>query len=154
MDELSHFIATDINDMQGGRGLTLKNIGLNATERFFFRILYAKKNFARYKSFLSSSIRTTKKQVKHCSGYFVLFVHNQSPDELIKFGMKVERLWILLNAKGLSVHPMSQPLEEMPDATARLFPNSGAPQMILRVGYCRNKRSWPKLRKQIAFHSS
>lgn len=38
---------------------------------------------------------------------------------------------------GISVHPMSQPLEKVPDKIVYMFPNSGVPEMILRVGYCK-----------------
>lgn len=153
MEELSLFVSSDKGDIKRGRGLTLENLGLNGIERFFFRILYAKKNFAGNKSFLSSSIRTTRKQVKNCSGFFVLFVQNDNPEELIKAGMELERFWIGLNSMGISVHPMSQPLEEIPDKVAHIFPNSGIPELILRVGYCEHEHSPKKLRKKIEIHT-
>lgn len=153
MEELSLFISSNKSDIKRGRGLTLESLGLNGIERFFFRILYTKKKFAGNKSFLSSSIRTTKKQVKNCSGFFVLFVQDDTPEGLIKAGMDLERFWVKLNTMGISVHPMSQPLEEMPDKIARVFPYSGVPEMILRVGYCEDEHSFQKLRKKIEIYT-
>ncbi|HBN34129.1 MAG TPA: hypothetical protein DHW69_04970 [Parabacteroides distasonis] len=153
MEELSLFISSNKNDIKRGRGLTLESLGLNSIERFFFRMFYAKKNFAGNKSFFSSSIRATKKQVENCSGFFVLFVQKDSPEELIKAGMDLERFWLKLNTMGISVHPMSQPLEEVPDKVVYIFPNSGIPEMILRVGYCKDEHSSRKLRKKIEIYT-
>ncbi len=153
MEELSLFLSSNKEDVKRGRGLTLESLGLNSIERFFFRILYSKKKFSGNKSFFLSSVRTTKKQVKNCSGFFVLFVQDDNPEDLINIGMEMERFWIELNAMGISVHPMSQPLEEMPDKVTQIFPNSGIPEMILRVGYCENRHTSRKLRKKIEIHT-
>ena len=153
MKELSLYICSNKDDIKKGRGLTLQGLGLNSIKRFFFRILYAKKNFVRNKSFLSSSIRTTKRQVNNCSGFFVLFARDNTPEELIKAGMALERFWIRLNTLGISVHPMSQPLEEIPDKVTLLSPHSGIPEMILRVGYCEAKHPSRKLRNKIEIYS-
>ena len=152
MEELSSFISLNKDDIKRGRGLTLESLGLNSIERFFFRMLYAKKNFAGNKSFFSSSIRATKKQVENCSGFFIIFAQRDSPEELIKTGMQLEHFWLKLTAMGISVHPMSQPLEEVPDEVAHMFPNSGIPEMILRVGYCKKEFPSQKLRKRIEVH--
>ena len=153
MEELSSFISLNKDDIKRGRGLTLESLGLNSIERFFFRMLYAKKNFAGNKSFFSSSIRATKKQVENCSGFFIIFAQKDSPEELIKTGMQLEHFWLKLTAMGISVHPMSQPLEEVPDEVAHMFPNSGIPEMILRVGYCKKEYPSQKLRKRIEVHA-
>lgn len=153
MEELSFFISPNKDDIKRGRGLTLESLGLNGFERFFFRILYAKKNFSDNKSFFSSSIRTTKRQVNDCSGFFVLFAQDNTPEELIKAGMELERFWIRLRTLDISVHPMSQPLEENPDKVTLLFPHSGIPEMILRVGFCEDKHHFLKLRNKIEIYS-
>lgn len=149
MEELTDFIVLKKNDKRRGRGLTLESLGLNQIERFFFRIIYAKKNFINNKSFISSSIQSTKNQLNNCSGFFMLYTKNDTPEDLIRLGMKLESLWIKLNSMGISVHPMSQPLEEMPDSIANLFPGAGTPEMILRVGYCNHKHPRRKLRKKM-----
>ena len=63
--------------------------------------------------------------------------------------MELERFWITLNSMGISVHPMSQPLEECYDIVTETFQNLGLPEMILRVGYCEHEHSYKKLRKKI-----
>lgn len=153
MEEFSFFVSLNKNDIRRGRGLTLESLGLNSIQRFFFRMLYAKKKFAENKSFFSSSIKVTRKQVENCSGFFLLLVQEDNPEELIKAGMALERFWLKLNTMGISVHPMSQPLEEMPDKVACIFPNSGILEMILRVGYCEDKHTFPKLRKKIEIYT-
>lgn len=149
MNELSNYVSSNNKDKIKGRGLTLEDLGLNGIEHLFFRIIYAKKNFAHNKSFHLSSIKTTKRQLKNCAGFFILFAKQNTPNEMIKTGMELERFWIMLNSMGISVHPMSQPLEECYDEVTETFQNLGLPEMILRVGYCKHKHSYKKLRKKI-----
>lgn len=149
MNELTHYISSNSDDMKSGRGLSLKSLGLNGIGRLLFRIIYAKKDFAHRKSFIAASIKTTKEQLENCSGFFILFAQSDTPDDLIRMGMELERFWIKLNSMGISVHPMSQPLEEAPDKVAEMFPDAGVPEMILRVGYCSHSHSYKKLRKKL-----
>lgn len=88
-------------------------------------------------NFKQAGINKAKIQTENCAGFFVVTSKSTSPESLIDAGRILERFWLKATQNEISVHPMSQSLEELPwkdEINNKL--NLGEPvQMILRVGY-------------------
>jgi nitroreductase len=66
----------------------------------------------------------------------VLSVRSSRPVDWLAAGQALERVWLTATSRGISVSPLTQPLETA-DAWLVRDPQSraGQPQMILRIGY-------------------
>lgn len=118
-------------------GLSLRNLGMNSFERFVFRLFVNRNNFAGKYLLQKQSINTANKLYSECAGYLIITSESQSVSEWIEVGMLLQKIWLFCVENGISVHPMSQVIEEEPfysNLKKSLIINEEI-QMLLRVGY-------------------
>ena len=117
-------------------GLSLRNLGMNAFERFIFRLFVNRSNFANKNPLKQVSINQANKLYSECAGYLIITSENQTTLEWIESGMLLQTVWLYCVENGISVHPMSQVIEESYYSNLKksLMLN-GEIQMLLRVGY-------------------
>lgn len=134
-DELAAWLRFSDKEALAARdGLPAEQLGLTGLKKFFYYLLYDREK-ARGDAFARESAAQTAEQVAHCAGFFVITGGDAPPDH-IRAGMNLEAFWLDAVAAGISIHPLSQMLEEEPYASA-LRNDLGLalpPQMILRAG--------------------
>jgi hypothetical protein len=116
-------------------GLSAEQLGITGMKKTIYYLITTHES-AQGDSFAKQSVDTTSNQVNNCSG-FLLLTGGTSRKELIETGIRLENVWLNAVNLGISVHPMSQILEEQPysdEINAKL--GISAPiHMVLRLGY-------------------
>lgn len=138
MQELADWMRFSDNEFrQKQDGLSLRNLGMNSFERFVFRLFVNRNNFAGKNLLQKQSINTANKLYPECAGYLIITSENQSVSEWIEAGMLLQKIWLFCVENGISVHPMSQVIEEEPyySNLKKSLMITGEIQMLLRVGY-------------------
>ena len=115
-------------------GLPAEQLGLTGPIKALFYIFYDRESAAK-KSFAMEAIKQTEQQVDSAAGFFVV-TGSQDFAGTIRAGMHFERFWLDAVSLGISIHPMSQILEEAPFAGNVMKElNLNEPvQMIVRAG--------------------
>jgi hypothetical protein len=120
-------------------GLPAEQLGLSGIVKKAYYLTTDREKAAGEK-FGKTSLKLAKKQLSGCTGFFLI----QGGDAVrahIKAGMAMEALWLAAAAEGISIHPMSQALEEG---------NVPPPvQMIMRAGYVKDYGENAKIRRPI-----
>jgi len=121
-------------------GLPAEQLGLSG---FIKRAYYLTTNRekAAGEKFGQTSLKLARKQLAGCTGFFII----QGGDTVrayIKTGMAMETLWLAAAAEGVSIHPMSQALEE--GTVPRPV------QMIMRAGYVKDYGENAKVRRPLS----
>ena len=101
--------------------------------------------------FIKQALKGTKRQINNCAGFIIISSHHSNPEEWFNTGRKLERIWLDLTKSGISVHPMSQPIEEDKYYTElkSILQEKEEIQMILRIGYPKELTSPTSKRREI-----
>ena len=131
-------------------GLPAEQLGLKGIKKTLYYLTTSNKS-AKGISFAKQSIDTTTKQVENCAGFLVI-TGGTSRKELIETGINLENIWLSAVKKGISVHPMSQILEEKPYSSEvdKMLHTKSPVQMILRVGYVKDYGTNNQIRRNLS----
>lgn len=126
---------SDKETLDNKDGLPAEQLGLTGIKKTIYYMTTTHES-AIEDSYAKQSVDTTKNQVDNCSG-FLIITGGTNTEELIKTGMLLERIWLKAVDLNISVHPMSQILEEEPycKEVNEKIKTELPVQMILRVGY-------------------
>jgi len=128
---------------QSRDGLPAEQLGLTGTLKVIFYTFYNREAAA--ENFAIEAVKQTEQQVHSAAGFFVV-TGSSDFKGIVQAGMHFEKFWLDAVELGISIHPMSQILEEEPFASNVMGALSlDAPaQMIVRVGinsdYGKNSR--------------
>jgi hypothetical protein len=140
---------SDEEAIEKADGLPAEQLGLSGIIKALY---YATTNRekAEMEKFGKTSVSLAKKQLNNCMGFFII----TGPDTArgyIEAGMKMEALWLMAVEENISIHPMSQALEE--DEThyqiQKEFSGESNFQMIMRAGYVRKYGKNNMIRRQL-----
>ena len=135
-DELALWLRfSDQEALMTRDGLPAEQLGILGLKKFFY-YLFVDRQAARGAQFAQQSIALTTQQVAACSGFFVI-TGGSMPSDLVKTGMNLENFWLDATKHNISIHPMSQILEESPYAHEVLqqLQLEQPVQMVLRAGF-------------------
>lgn len=115
-------------------GLPAEQLGLTGLLKAVFYTFYSRKT-ASTKSFALQAVKQAEQQVNSAAGFFVV-TGSVDFKGTVQAGMRFEEFWLDAVELGISIHPMSQILEEKPFANNIKHALSlDAPiQMIVRAG--------------------
>ena len=149
LKELSDWmIASRKEDKLREDGLSPSDLGLNSFTKFFFYILFNKEKLQTNR-FVKVAQKDAMKQANNCSGFIVITSNTNNREEWFNSGRLLQRLWIKLTELGISVHPMSQSIEESLYSNLKedLSLKDKEIQMLLRVGYSNGRKDQSKRRE-------
>ncbi len=118
-------------------GMSWKNIGLNKAEAFMFRLI---RRFPQIPGFLWSlgfglRIKQDAKKAINSSAALVCFsVTETTPEAFCQLGQLSFRTWLLLNAYGMGVQPLSYASATVADQAAGALQGSPSEQYLFRQG--------------------
>lgn len=150
-DELADWLRfSDTETLAKKDGLSAEQLGISGVKKIFY-YMFSNKESAKKDSFANQGVDMTKGQVNNCSGFIILTGDNNQKD-LINTGMILEDFWLEAVSENVSVHPMSQMLEEEEyknEISSKL--NTDKPvQMILRVGKVKEYGENAKIRRDLS----
>lgn len=150
-DELASWLRFSNEEARAARdGLPAEQLSMTGMKKFFYYLLYSREK-TRGDAFARESVLQVAEQVDNCAGFFVITGGDTLP-EYVRAGMQLEALWLDAVAAGISIHPLSQMLEEEPykgevqNALELALP----PQMVLRAGVLADYGKNHKIRRNIA----
>ncbi len=132
-------------------GLTLAGMEIEGIPGWYLRNFYDKKDVMK-KSFRDQSIDKVVKEVSHTSaGWLLIASKDNSVTTLLETGKRLQRLWLKVREKSISIHPLTQIIEE--GATNQILNQSigiNEPvQFILRTGYLKKYPEPVSLRRSV-----
>lgn len=131
-------------------GLTLASMEIEGIPAWLLRNFYSKENVMQ-KRFREQSIDKVVEQVSQSAGWFVITSKDNSVENLLGTGKRLQRLWLKVRDKNIAIHPMTQIIEET--ATNKMLNNSIGTkepiQFILRTGYLKNYAEPVTLRRSV-----
>ena len=93
-------------------GLIAEQLRLSGViKRFYY--LTSDTESAQSDKFAKQSVELVETQMAHTAGFFVI-TGGSTPSEAVRAGMRFQAFWLEATAEGISIHPVSQILEEMP----------------------------------------
>lgn len=130
-------------------GITPEMLGVFSVTKFFWYIFINRKTVLSW-SFRNRGVKNVKNQVNNCAGFIAITSDDLSVSSLLHTGKEFESLALKCTEYGISIHPMSQLMEESPwkVQTAELLGLSKPVQFILRVGYSKFQPK-PSIRRSI-----
>lgn len=131
-------------------GLTLASMEIEGVPAWYLRNFYDGK-YVMKKSFREKSIDKVVEQVSQSAGWLVIISKDNSVENLLETGKRLQRLWLKVRDKNIAIHPMTQIIEE---AASNKILNSSIGinepiQFILRTGYLKNYPEPVTLRRSI-----
>ena len=135
-EELANWLRfSDEEAIEKADGLPAEQLGLSGLIKTLY---YATTNRekATTEKFGRTSLNLAKKQLNNCAAFFIITGPN-TPKGYIEAGMKMESLWLRAVEFNVSVHPMSQALEESEtnEQIRKKYSGHDYFQMIMRAGY-------------------
>jgi len=130
-------------------GLTPEMLGMTGLVKFFWYAFMSRKN-AFSGSFRNKGIENVRNQVNNCSGFIIITSEDLSVHSTLEAGRNFEKLALKCTELGVSIHPMSQLMEESPwkEELESSLGLSKPVQLVLRAGYSR-KRSERSVRRPV-----
>ncbi|PVZ87875.1 hypothetical protein C9426_09740 [Serratia sp. S1B] len=128
------FRFSDGEARQSRDGLPAEQLGLKGPLKAIYYTFYSREGAGK-ESFALEAVSKTEQQVANAAGFFVITGAKDFTGS-VQAGMHMERFWLDAVALGISIHPMSQILEEEP-YTSNVMKELGLKtpvQMILRAG--------------------
>lgn len=121
-------------------GLSPSALGLSKFQKFFFLSFFNKRNIGS-RFFVQQTLNGLKSQINNCAGFIIITSEKSTPEEWFYTGIRLEKIWLNLTEQGISVHPMSQSIEEKKSYSdlKSFFNEKEEIQMLLRVGYPHKK---------------
>lgn len=125
---------SDSEAQQMRDGLPAEQLNLKGPLKAIFYTFYSREAAAK-ESFALDSIKKTEEQVSNATGFFVVTGASDFTGT-IQAGRRFERFWLDATEMGISIHPLSQILEEEPFAStvSEALHLDSPVQMIVRVG--------------------
>lgn len=121
---------------RAGDGLTPRTMEVGGVAGFYMRH-FMDAGAVMTKRFRDAGVDVVAEQARQGAGWLVLDSPDDRGTSLLEAGRRFGRMALLLRARRLAAHPMSQVLEEEPwrSTVGRELGLDGAPQLVLRVGY-------------------
>ena len=137
-EELAKWLRfSDAEAIETSDGLPAEQLGLSGIIK---KIYYATTNREKAKTERSgkTSLKLARKQLDNCAAFFIITGRDTSKG-YIEAGMEMESLWLKATELHVSVHPMSQALEENETnkQIIRKYIGKDSVQMIMRAGYAK-----------------
>jgi hypothetical protein len=135
-EELANWLRfSDEEAIKTSDGLPAEQLGLSGIVK---KLYYATTNREKAKTekFGKTSFNLAKSQLNNCMA-FLIVTGGDTPKGYIEAGMKMESLWLKAVELNISVHPMSQALEEK-ETNGQIknkYIGKNNIQMIMRAGY-------------------
>ncbi len=136
-EELSNWLRFSRSEVKDKLdGLSPEMLALPTVVRLLWYTLYNKKS-ALSNSFRNAGVNNARKQAEHCAGFVIISSKNGSISQLLQVGRDLESLALNFTEKEVSLHPMSQVLEETPwkDEIKDKLGLKNQPEMVVRAGY-------------------
>ncbi len=135
--KLSNWIRFSNQDVEKFRdGLTPASMEISGISGWVVRNFYDKKSVMKT-DFRDKSIDTVIAQVSQSTGWIVITSQDSSVASLLETGKRLQRIWLKVRDRNISIHPMTQILEE--EKTRKMVNTSLGIneniQFLLRVGY-------------------
>jgi hypothetical protein len=134
--ELADWIRWNRDDERRHRnGLTPAGMEITGVAGWYVRTFFDR-NSALKDSFRRQGVDQVVERVAQGAGWLVL-TGDPSVAGLVDAGRSLERMWLRMRERRVAMHPMTQLLEETPNAAdvAKSLGIDGVPQFVLRVGY-------------------
>ena len=149
-NELSDWLRYSDKERDAKRdGLPAEQLGITGIKKFFY-YFFVDKEYAQGDSYAKQGVDMTREQAENNAGFFILTGGN-TPEELIRTGMSLQKAWLMATRYQVAIHPMSQLLEEEPyrsEIQKRLHLKQSV-QMVLRAGYVPKYLKNNKIRRDI-----
>ena len=140
---------SDKEAIEKADGLPAEQIGLKGiVKRLYY--LTTNREKATKESFGRASYRAAEKHLNNCVA-FIIITGDNTVKGYIEAGMKMESTWLKAVEENISIHPMSQALEEQ-EVYKQIkieFSNYENIQMIMRAGYVKNYGENNKIRRPL-----
>jgi hypothetical protein len=135
-EELAKWLRfSDKEAIETSDGLPAEQLGLSGIIK---RLYYATtdREKAKTEKFGKTSLTLAKRQLNNCTEFFII-TGKDTPKGYIEAGMDMESLWLKATELSISVHPMSQALEENEtnEQIRKKYTGKDSIQMIMRAGY-------------------
>lgn len=153
--ELSQWIRFSNTEARQARdGLPAEQLGMKGPLKAAFYTFYNRQDTTT-PSFARESVKLTEQQVGSAAGFFVITGAGDFQG-IIRAGMHFERFWLDAVELGISLHPMSQILEEKPfsDDVMKALNLNAPVQMIVRAGITSNYGENNGIRRNISRFTS
>ncbi|QQO09977.1 Acg family FMN-binding oxidoreductase [Breznakiella homolactica] len=130
-------------------GLPAEQLGLSGIVKKLYYLTTDREKAASEK-FGKTSINTAEKQLYNCAGFFVV-TGGHTPRGYVQAGMDMEAVWLRAAAEGISLHPMSQALEETEtrEKLPTAIPGGEFFQMVMRAGYVKDYGENNRIRRPL-----
>jgi nitroreductase len=148
-EELAQWLRfSDAEAKEKADGLPAEQLGLQGIEKTFYYATMNRKKAAGEK-FGKTSLKYVTKQLESSAGFFVI-IGEHSVKGYIEAGIALETLWLAAVRKNISIHPISQGLEEKETFAAINLRFADSPfQMIMRAGYVKDYGINAKIRRPL-----
>ncbi|RYX83859.1 nitroreductase [bacterium] len=117
-------------------GLTTASMEIEGVSGWVVRNFYGKSDVMK-PGFRQKNIDNIQKEVAGSAGWIVITSRNDSVEELLETGKRMERVFLKVREKNIAIHPMTQILEET--STQKIVQQSVGIvepiQFLLRTGY-------------------
>ncbi|MEH2189072.1 MAG: nitroreductase [Nostoc sp.] len=149
--ELADWIRFSTKDAEKYRdGLTTASMEIEGFSGWVVRNFYSKDNVIK-KDFRETGLDKIKQEVSESAGWILITSKDNSVATLLETGRRMQRLFLKVREKSITIHPMTQILEE---ASTRETLNQSIGiseniQFILRSGYVKNYPSPVSLRRPV-----
>ncbi|MFS8082871.1 MAG: hypothetical protein ACMG51_05420 [Ginsengibacter sp.] len=100
-----------IHELTARDGLTTEGVNLTGIPGWVIRNFYNKSSVMK-KDFRDKNISNVIKQVSRSADWLLITSKDNSLASLLETGMRMQRLFLKVRAKGIALHPMSQIFEE------------------------------------------
>jgi hypothetical protein len=135
-EELANWLRfSDEEAIETADGLPAEQLGLSGIIKTLYYATTDRKK-AKTEKFGKTSLNLAKRQLNNCTAFFII-TGNDTPKGYIEAGMNMESLWLKATELNISVHPMSQALEENEtnEQIRKKYSGHEYFQMIMRAGY-------------------
>jgi hypothetical protein len=135
-EELANWLRfSDEEAIETADGLPAEQLGLSGIIKTLYYATTDREK-AKTEKFGKTSFNLAKKQLNNCMAFFII-TGQDTPKGYIEAGMKMESLWLRAVELNISIHPMSQALEESEtnEQIRKKYSGHEYFQMIMRAGY-------------------
>ncbi|WP_424245798.1 hypothetical protein Dip510_000735 [Elusimicrobium posterum] len=149
-EELARWLRfSDKEALAAADGLPAEQLGIKGIKKFFYYLVMDREK-AKSKKFAAQGLKMTSEKLENNAGFFLILGGNNTGD-FVRAGMTMQSFWLKATEAGISLHPMSQILEEegyKENLEKEL--NSKLPiQMVFRAGRMKDYGSNNKIRRPI-----
>lgn len=149
--ELAEWIRFSSTEAEKYRdGLTTASMEIDGFAGWLVRNFYGKENVMK-NDFREQGLSKVREQVGKSAGWILITSKDESVENLLETGKRMQKLFLKVRDKNIAVHPMTQILEE-PQTKQNFNQSIGindSVQFILRTGYIKNYPNPVSLRRPI-----